>query len=338
VVRQANIFYKLTRENEDSATELLCNLLKIKFFRDICLEYFGISENIYENVQSDDIITHHYLEDAGIPDICINYNESLIFIENKIRNSTKLQNSQITSYAEKVAKSKNGSYIFLIPSAYVHKNEIEEVKKEYSSVIRIINWEDFLSYLSKLEIEKCSLTIKESLEYLQDLILGIPKDLTLTNYEVALMYNPKDIYNVLSLLEKNRKLIEKVNDAVLEELKVKHGDKITFGSEYSGYATMDGLGIFLKYKYRDCIYWGLSLNMREKKNGDYVYSLAMKIEPLKNNFREEIDEKRFLYYDEGDWIFVQIDRKLFFDESQEENLKKRVIEIIEDVFLKSCKE
>ena len=256
-------------------SQLLCNLLKIKFFRDICLKYFEIDEDIYKNIQSDDIFTQYNIEGVGIPDICIKNNKTLIIIENKIRNTTGLQETQKTTYVD-YAKSNKGKYILLIPNDDYPQEEIKKIQKENESsgLIKIITWEDFLTHLSKLEIEKCSLIIKESLEYLRDLILEIPEDLTLTNYEVAFMYNPKYIYDVLSLLEKHNKLIEKVSNAVLKELNDKKDeDKFSLGFTHN--KGMEYRGQNLKYKNRECIFWGLDLNMREKENGNYTYGLAI---------------------------------------------------------------
>ena len=84
--------------------------------------------------------------------------------------------------------------------------------------------------------------------------------------------------------------------------------------------------------------------MRERENGNYAYCVALKRDSLKDNFdnfKEELDkdkEKFPCFFGENGWVYIQIDKKLFFDESQEENLKRRVIEIIEEVFLKNCKE
>jgi len=336
MVKESNFFYRLLDGYENGVSQLLCNLLKIKFFRDICLNFFGIKEDIYKNIQSDNIFPQYNIEGVGIIDICIKNNKTLIFIENKIRNTTKLQESQTTKYVDFV-KNNNGKYIFLIPNDDYPQEEIEKIKKcnEPHDFIKIMTWEKFLTHLSELEIEKCSLIIKESLEYLKELILGIPVDLTLTNYEVAFMYNPKDIYNVLSLLDKNYKLIAKVNETMLKELNDKHGNKFTYGKYF--WKDMELRGMGLRYNNFECIFWGVNLDLREIYNGDYSYCLSLWTEYLNNNYEKIFPKNNEKYpYLKGDdnWIHIKIDRNLFID-GKEEDLKKRVIEIINEFFLEN---
>jgi hypothetical protein len=341
VVKQSNIFYRLTREDENSTTEILANLLKIKFFRDICLEYFGIPKEIYEKINSDDIITQRHIEDVGIPDIRIKIDKSLYIIENKINTGTDLQRNQKESYPDIIAKSKNGKYIFLIPEGYSHEKEIkDEIVEKYPQLEVVIKfWNDFLNDLSKFEIDKYSPIIKESLEYLKDMILGIPEDFTLTNYEVAYMYNPKEIYNVLSLLEKNLKLFEKMRNVIID----KYGD--IFSRKGDPQKNKNGWGVYLQSTKKVDIFLGLSPNIYSEENGDYVYSLAFDSKQVKEVFWDTIDKKKFPLFRDKDNIYIQIDRKLFLDENQEENLKKRIFEIeenfkkrifeiIDDVFMK----
>jgi hypothetical protein len=331
-VRQSNIFYRIAKEDENSTTEMLVNLLRYKFFRDICLKRFGIPKKIYDNIDSENITTLNYFEDVGIPDICIKGDKSLYYVENKIRVDTDLQESQITTYPERIAEFKaiehnTGGYIFLIPRGYIHRDKIDMVKKKYSFIKRIY-WDKFLSDMSKLEIEKCSLIFKESLEYLRDVILGIPEDLTLTNYEVALMYNPKDIFNVLSLLEKNWKLIRKIKSFILE----KYGDIFSFSTEQND---INGMGVHLNSTKGVTVFCGLNPCIYTEENGDYVYSLAFERKYDKEDLIE--DAKRFPFFKDNNYVYIQLDRKLFIDESQEEKLKERIIEIIEEVLLKICK-
>jgi hypothetical protein len=326
VVRQSNIFYKVTAGNENATTELLCNLLRIKYFRDICLEFFGIPKDIYTNIQSNDISSQYTIDDGGRPDIRIENIAALYLIENKIKTDVALQDSQVTTYADHVAgahKDHKG-YFFIIPHGYIHEDEIEKAQaQEKYSFIKIIEWESFLEHLSKMELENCSLVMKESLEYLNDLILGIPVDSTLNIYEVAAMYNPKDIYTVLSLLEKNINHISRV----AKQLKEKLGeDKFVAGTPYT---KIHGYGIFVTYNNNQaCIFLGLSPCLAEK-NGAFVYSLAIEKKYVKNDLIDSINKDKFPYFIDDQYIYIQIDRKLFLDESQEGKLRDRVIEILE---------
>jgi hypothetical protein len=61
VDRQSNIFYRITRDNENSSTELLCNLLRSKYIRDICLRYFDIPEILLDKIDIHNIHTQKNL-------------------------------------------------------------------------------------------------------------------------------------------------------------------------------------------------------------------------------------------------------------------------------------
>jgi hypothetical protein len=319
VVRRSNIFYNLTAENENATTELLCNLLRIKFFRDICLDFFGISRDIYAHIEPQHISSQYTIDDGGRPDIYIKNREALYLIENKISAYVDLQDSQVTTYADYVAGAHNDhkGYFFIIPQGYIHKEEIEKAQEKYP-FIKIIKWDAFLEHLSKMELENCSLVMKESLEYLNDLILGIP-DPTLNIYEVAAMYNPKDIYTVLSLLEKNLHHVYRV----AERLQKKLGEDkfVIVGDQHDKY----GYGIYVNYNNNHGrIYLGLSLGLAEE-NDDYVYSLAIEKKCAK-------PQDKFPCITDSEYMYIPIDRKLFLDESQEEKLCARVMEILEAFF------
>jgi hypothetical protein len=89
--RDDNIFYRLTKENENSTTELLCNLLRTKYIRNICLKFFGIPDKIIEGITIHNINTQKLSRTEGIPDIIIQDTDCYYIIENKIRINTGLQ-------------------------------------------------------------------------------------------------------------------------------------------------------------------------------------------------------------------------------------------------------
>ena len=80
MTRENNIFYRLTKENENTTTELLCNLLRTKYIRNICLRYFDISEEIIENISIENISTQKSFDKEGILDIIIQNKDSYYII------------------------------------------------------------------------------------------------------------------------------------------------------------------------------------------------------------------------------------------------------------------
>jgi len=319
--RDSSIFYKLTAENEDSVTDLLCNLFRIRYIRDICFDYFGIEKNIYQNIEIDNVFTRRAVNGVK-PDICIENEEILCFIENKIYAWTDLQPSQITTYPDYLAKSKKKkTYLFIIPKNYNHEEEINQMLKNHDFV-KIIYWDEFLRYLFTKEINTFSSIINESLEYMKGLILNDDLiDKTLNIYEVALMYNPKDIYDVLSLLGKSMSLINNASQKAVSKL----GKNFSLGNKQTD---INGYGIYYKFNDTPCMFCGLNLNLCEEGNGDFVYSLAITIESLKEDF--SIDRIEYPYFSDGEYIYIKIDRRAFLNEN---DLFSKIIDIIEKIFL-----
>ena len=354
---QLNIFYKVTKRDENAATELLVNLLGIKFFRDICLDFWGIPKQIYDNIKAEHISTQYSI-DGCMADICIRNDDALYLIENKIRSTTEVLDSQVSIYPEYVIKEgkdlKEKGCIFIIPQKCpAHEDKIEKAREQFKSItVKIVYWDAFLKHLSEMELENCSLIIKESLEFLRDLIFGPPVDNTLTIYEVAAMYNPKEIYTALTLPDKNSNpvvsaLLEKNLNRILnavDRLTKKLGDKATAAKILSD---KDGYGRYIHFKNRDK-QWALFLGLtpclaKDKEYEDYVYSLAIEERSVKTDLIDSINKEKFPYYhekgqtpDQGQ-IYMKIDRKLFLDDSQEEEILEKVIEIIQEVFCKICK-
>jgi len=338
MLKKSNIFYNLTNGHEDNTTQLLCNLMQKKFFRDICLKYFGI-EN-YNSILPKHIYPQYNINGVGRLDIFIENDNVLCLIENKINDQAPLQDSQIGPYVDFVAKrnKKEKKLIFLISDGYIHKNEIKKtIEKNQSVNIKIFYWEHFLNHLSEMEIDNCSSLIRDSLEYLKNLFSETGADSNLNPYEVALMYNPKDIYYVLSLLEKNINQINKAADPINLI-----GDQFSWAGPQSD---KRGQGRYIKYKEKGCIFLGLNPGLRNIQNGDFVYSLAIPKSYIKDNYKEFIDQKFYPYIADNfpndndideNYIYIKIDRKLFIDESRVNDLRDKVVEIIKEVFLKIC--
>ena len=327
--RKTSIFYKMTKEDEDSTTDLLANLFRIKVFRNICLEYFGIKKEIYEEIEIDNIKTRQKIKNVGIPDLYLQNNELLYFIENKIHTSTDLQNTQKTTYPEYInsMRLKNKGYFFIIPEGYEYENEIIELSKNYN-FIRIIYWEKFLQYLRKTEIENYSELIKESIIFFRALISDdLPENLTLDIYVVAAMYNPKDIYIILNLVFKNFKRLKNVIEKVVEKL----------GKDYSvGREQKDqyGVGIIIKYLGKECIFCGLNPYIYEQENGNYIYSIALFKHSLKEDF--SVEKEIFPFVSDDECLYFQLDRRLFLDETKDNELRDEIVNIIESTFIKNC--
>jgi hypothetical protein len=329
MVRKSNIFYRLTQENENATTELLCNLLRRKLLRDITLEFLGVPKNVYETISIDHVSTQKTIDNDARPDITIENDDCLYLIENKIRTDRKLEESQKTTYPKYVKKSKKTycRYIFIIPKEYEYESEIEAVKTSYPSLfISKIFWEDLLKLYQDKEIGNEMPIVKETIDYFNDVIVKETVSTTKLNIkEVVIMYNVKDLYDTLSLVDKIVKLVEIVSEKICQKL----------GSDFEIDTTMRTLneqGKYIKYKNVKRIFLGLNPVLWEKQNGDYVYSVALDVKCLELS---DIDAN--IYESDNEWIYIKIDRKIFTDDDQEDKLIDTVVDIINDVFIKNLK-
>jgi len=344
--RSDNIFYKLTKENENSTTELLCNLLRTKYIRNICFEFFGISKNIFESIKLENITTQKSFDKEGIPDIIIQNRESYYIIENKIRKNTILQENQKNGYITNIKNAyksgKDVGYIFIIPENYVHKNELMRLQEEKNNFIKIIEWENFLKHLLNLEIQNESPVISESLNYLIDIILKdtslYNEEILFTPYEVVMLYNPKDVLESLKVCEKIFKRIKLIEEKLLEikEFKLSPGRDNNL-TEYN-----EGIGKYFSYNGNECIFIGLNMNLitcnkvdinDDTKNvEDYLFSLAF----TKYYLKPELSiPDNINYFDDDEYIYIPLNKKYLVDEKNTGSLEAEIIGIIREVFLKN---
>jgi hypothetical protein len=328
-----NIFYRVAADNEDAASELLCNLLRTKYIRDIFLDFLEIPKETHESITIKNISTQKTIEKVGRIDLKIETGDALYFIENKIRPDTGLQLSQTTKYIEYLENAKGKKHkgcVFLLPIDYPanHVREIENIKEKYSFV-SIRRWKDLLDCFDKNEIAKESPVIAEVLHYLSKLILGNSDNTTkLTVQEVVIMYNPKDLYNALSFAEKVRNLIEGASKSILSELK----DGFSSGRQANA---VDEQGWYIYYNNKESIFIGLCPGIYADEDGNFVFSVALKKEFLENLNTDSIDKDAYPCISDEEYIYIKIDREIIADEKQEGELVSRVVDIIKNVFLKN---
>jgi hypothetical protein len=342
MTRGRNIFYKLTKENEDSTSDLFCNLLRSKFIRYICLKYFEIPEIIIENIKIENITTRKKTNE-GIPDIFIKNNECFYIIENKIKLDTVLQENQKSSYMDffKELGMNNFGYIFIVPENYKHESEILDlIKKNY--FIKIFYWEKFLKYLLDFEIQNEAPIINESLNYLIEIILNktslYNEDIFLTPYEVAMLYSPKDVFESLNLCNKIFLKIKSLESDILGGIY-----NISPDDEYFEIKNPDFIGKHFRYKDNDssfCIGLNLKLmrdNVKDildntKKPSEYFFSISFNKKYLKSEFYISNEHfKDMDHFDDVEWIYIPLNRKHLLEDDNGELIKSDIVEIVRKV-------
>ena len=114
--REKNIFFGLIK-NENSMTELFCNFLQFKSFRDTVLGLF-LEKNELNSIKFEDIDTQCSLpNNKGRPDMIISNDSVKILFELKTEVDTPLTENQPFSYLEylRTISSKTKWLIFFTP-------------------------------------------------------------------------------------------------------------------------------------------------------------------------------------------------------------------------------
>jgi len=337
--RDTSIFYKMTDQNENSTTELLCNLFRIKYFRDICLDFFGIEKEFIDEIKLEHISSQYSTDDSGMPDIVINTDKFICYIENKILINTDLQENQKISYPENLltlgeSHGKHIGYIFLIPNGYAHENEIDEIKSKYKDFtnkefIRKYYWPDFLSFLYNKELHIESPIIKEGLNYFDELVQGDkPLDTVLNPREVVMLYNPEKINDVLNLMVKIRETIKSSLKIVADKM----GNDYSWGGEQND---QWGQGGKFNYKNRLSIFVGITPYLYGEEEGIFFYSVALFKKHLVENYK--IDDSEFKHCLDDEWVHIAIDKDLFVEDEKEKLLADEIMKILKNVFEKNYK-
>lgn len=178
-MREKNIFYNVLR-NETSLTEIFCNLLQYKVFRDLFLEMvnekrkaLGIEEfNLYaakyQNFSTEvDLNSNDEEKNSkkGRADLIFAYRNEMEYIfELKIETYTNLTDNQPKSYLKYLqadSESKADQRLFFIlPKGYLHKNEIVNIWEDTTKYSKkniecqFLYWEDILDRIKKKELHR----------------------------------------------------------------------------------------------------------------------------------------------------------------------------------------
>ena len=371
MISQNSIFYRLTSETENTVTDLFANLLRTKYIRDICLEFMltqdtnakkpsNISE-LLDSIKSDDIQTQFSdTDNSSQPDIKIESNTCYLYLEDKIRNGVtdqvtqKLDENRKSAYVTSLEEHGGNItiakiLIYLIPSAYQHKEDFIAVQNEYKPkdniFIFICSWENLLEHLYQQQIDKYSSVVSEALNFIKDTIdSSDPIDTKFTPYEAAMIYSPRDMKEALCAIEKYYYLINATESKIIE--KVKELNNINLSP--CDYDTINHktnspyiIGKYLKWNGKGVIYQGFNFNLTEnqcikdKNPLNYVFSVAILRSILIDNFTSKLDD--IDYFDDGQWIYFSLPKEALFSDNQEESYTRAVTDIIINHFLPIAK-
>ena len=322
-MREKNIFYRLTQENENAVTEVLCNLMPISIVRDALLDKLGIDLKCFENIKFENISTQKSILEQKRPDFIIENIETLIFIENKVSIIAPLQESQIKIYPKEI-KTANKKYkylIFLVPKKYIHLDEITTLQNSFDFV-KIIFWEDYLKMLYATGLHKVNNIYQEALKYIES-VIGINANINIFELEeIIIMNNIRDLKNANNVFIKFEAISKEVFKRITEEIPEQIFKESFCREEY-------GVGLWINILDKEgLIYLGYSFTL--EKYDEYGFSLAIHQDIFNSILKNEFE----CYYYEN-WNYIKIDKYWSCSDNPAGDLSKIVIYIIKKCLTKA---
>ncbi|ORC35747.1 hypothetical protein B4O97_08910 [Marispirochaeta aestuarii] len=321
--RTDSYLYKAVRGDENSVTELLCNLIRRKYILNIVLKEIGLSEEEINSIAYNDIKTQKSMH-IGIPDIIIENSETLILFEIKTSKSREFEKTQIFDYPDFVKKEKQRKkftkLVYLIPMNHIETEVVEQVQKEYSDkLIRIVYWESLLGRLIEEDIDKDHPINNEILRYISGVVIHSTPNFKLSRQEVVLMFNQRDLGYAASILDKWKKQIALI--------KVEITDYLNLNTNYSwkaGGEQFDSYG------------WGQYFDVEKPYKGYFfvgfnlIYDEFIFAVSIPKEFSTEIS-KGLKFENEGEY-FIPITKYTIIDDDFENNLKVEIKNILDKHF------
>lgn len=321
-MREESLFYRLTSENENSATELLCNLCRYDEYREIILEGLGLSGF---PIEFDDIQTQQPISDGKIPDIKIENDKKniLIYIENKINKNYRLLKSQRYIYPQDLVKSnKNIKLIFLFPNGYNYIKDIEKMIKKYDFV-SIVYWDDLLNKLEEYNKNKKSEIIDESIMFFRKTLKSIPKT-NFTQEDILFMNNIENFRTEINTMAKEVELFANIIGKLKENLNLGFSQK-----EPVLDCTEDVFGYFFC---KETAFLGYSFSLLDSdkdEDKEYVLSLEIHTDSVRPKKIQAYNTHPYVLWD--DWYIFKIDQAIFRSEEREKLLLEYCEEILKEI-------
>lgn len=319
MVSSKNIFYRITAENENAVTDILCNLMKHRFIRDIVIRFFipDVSESALDSISEEGIIPQKRIEYGGQPDLQITSHQIYIIVENKIRNGTNPTPHELSSYITKIRSSKAEfkRLVYLIPQDYSSFQLLKDIEKENSDIVSVREWEDFLLALKRTEVGDFSQYFQDAIDYFSSLIdLHVIEATQLEPMEVAMVYEPNIMFTAISTEEKlerrfkniERQLVATIIPMFNSEIIITPGEKQT--NSY-------GIGRYINLKHNNknnSVFYGFSNLPDKSQNDKYSFSVA---------FYSDNDLFDVSLFDDKEkdqsWWYIPCDKKLLVSDNEE---------------------
>jgi hypothetical protein len=323
-MREENLFYRLTSNDENAATELLCNLCKFDAYKELIFASLKIDNQLFGFY---DIDTQYKIpQKTKRPDIVIENNNMKIFIENKVTKYRRLEQSQLTVYPEHLkniskTEDKKVMLIFLIPRGYKYRDKIEKAKEKYS-FIEIAYWDVLLEKIKSKNKQLKSEILSESTVFFEKILNSMP-EITFGPEEIKAMTDINHLAAESAAIGKTLELFSNTIDQLKENLKFTKKQPIQEVSKYClGYYFFDG-NCFLGYAF------GLAGNNATEK---YVLSLAIHENIISEAKLKKLKEDA--YHFDSEWYYFGLNENLLESEKKEEKILTFCEKTMKDIIKK----
>jgi hypothetical protein len=333
-MREKNIFYHLVR-NETSLTEVFCNLMQYKVFRDNFLRFIqdktqnldiDVDKILYDNFDTEETfkIKNNDKEieekNAGRGDLVLTTNQNIKYIfELKIEVNTRLTKNQPNRYLDYLKENDNNNFekqlFFILPRGYWHTNEI--LKRDNRVCQKnILYWEDIIENIRKNELDKANLFIDEFCKILDNRWFYFEK-ITFTKNELQFLIDNKETkMDNITVPQMMQKLFKIVNG-----VKIDCDNTINRQNyDWFGYV-VDNKKNNIKSKNNYQIWFGIEYDIWEKDK----YPLTIQVSLYKDNENDlekisklTLDDKPIVKYentnednDAGELYYFPLDNNLF---------------------------
>ena len=300
--RYENIFYNIVK-NETSLTEVFCNLMMYKSFRNTFLEFVK-NQNLIDNK---DKVKFEYFQTEkdfgkvfnenineedkkiGRGDLILDVNGWEYIFELKIEITTKLTLNQPKGYINylKNKKQSEKDLFFILPKNYRHINQLSEVEDN------LRYWEDFISLLKIKGIDDV-VYIKDFIDIL-NYRWFYHEEFSFTENEKNIISNIRKVTMTEHTLPKIMMDLTHKVDLIAAQLKQTDGFKLKESKDEFGFGIFinETLWFGIEYKLWEESGNPLSIGIDES-NDTYVKILQNKYE--NNLIKVKYDEGEIYYY------------------------------------------
>ncbi len=262
MARVHNIFYGIVN-SENSMTELLCNFMAFKPFRNAFINLFF--ENVAELVSFDDFQTQYTTDvNKSRPDMVISNDNCEFLIEIKTWD-TGLTINQPNSYLEylKSVNKSNKCLVFLVPSNYCHLDEWNKrvykwlKDNECSISIKTVFWSEIISCIEQNDLNVIGERFRDFYNLLRSWFEIEP--IIFNRVEVNYMFNP-EVPRIITKLY-----------AIIDEAKNHFSPKYTVSKSMNN----EEYGIYIKRREdkENLLYLGIWYQFWEVHGGPLCYGV-----------------------------------------------------------------